>query len=69
MRRGEAEHRQIRLALAMTWGMEQLMDRHSDDTKWSEQVANDFQEKVKNYLALVTAIASHYHNRGYLLFN
>ena len=69
MDRGQRVHRQIRLALVMTWGMEQLMDRHSEEVKWPEGAAQEFQDNVLSYLALVTAIATHFHQQGQVLFN
>lgn len=62
-------HRQIKLALACLTELEEIMELHAQEFKWQREVCQNFFQQVSMFLALLTAIANHFHAQGRFLFN
>ncbi len=63
------QHRQIKLALAFSVELEEMLDSFADAYTFPQDVADRFLRSCYSFVALVSALGQHFHNEGTLLFN
>ena len=62
-------HKQIRLALRASVGMDAILDAHPQDIKLPPTAAEEFESCGFTFLACLTALGNHYASVGLKLFN